>query len=135
MADNVENLSYEILVENSKKFQELKRDTKLGVRLSLTGLTNLVVNYEDPCLVDMFLRTCFSCQKECTKCPKKDACKSNRLFKLHKDTYDIDAVELQKGSPGRGLSSQYLEALIFGSVEEQDSGQGLEVKEIGRAHV
>jgi len=106
----VENLSYEILVENSKKFQELKRDCKLGVRLSLTGITNLVVNYEDPCLVDMFLKTCF------------------KLSKLYKETYDIDAVELQKGSPGRGMASSYLEALIFGSCDEQDSGHGLDVK-------
>jgi hypothetical protein len=108
--ENVENLSYEILVENSKKFQELKRDTKLGVRLSLTGITNLVVNYEDPCLVDMFLKTCF------------------KLSKLYKETYDIDAVELQKGSPGRGLAANYLETLIFGSIEEVDSGHGMDVK-------
>lgn len=115
MADNnenksVENLSYEILVENSKKFQELKRDCKLGVRLSLTGITNLVVNYEDPCLVDMFLKSCF------------------KLSKLYKETYDIDAVELQGGSPGAGVAAQYIESLIFGSVEEVDSGSGLNVR-------
>lgn len=107
---NVENLSYELLVENSKKFQELKRDCKLGVRLSLTGITNLVVNYEDPCLVDMFLKSCF------------------KLSKLYKETYDIDAVELQGGSPGAGVSSSYIESLIFGSVDEADSGSGLNVK-------
>lgn len=127
-SESVENLSYEILVENSKKFQELKRDCRLGVRLSLTGITNLVVNYEDPCLVDMFLKACFECHKECSECDRKDSCKSNRLYKLYKDTYDIDAVELQRGVPGRGFASQYLDALIFGNIEEQDSGQGLDVK-------
>jgi hypothetical protein len=112
MATTVENLSYELLIDKSKKFQELKRDVKLGTRLSLTGISNLVVHYEDPCLVDMFLQTCFE------------------LSKLYKETYEIDAVELQKGAPGRGNAAAYIDALIFGSCDQQDTGQGLNVSAV-----
>jgi len=110
MSDNIQDISYEALVEKSNKFQELKRDTVVGVRMSLTGITNLVINYEDQCLIDTFLKSCW------------------KLSKLYKETYDIDAVELQKGSPGRGLASQYIESLIFGSIDEEDDGQELGVK-------
>jgi len=111
MAENVENLSYETLVENSKKFQDLKRECKVAVRLSLTGITNLIVGYEDPCLVDSFLKTCF---------------KSSELYN---ETFDIDAVELQRGYPGRGMASSYLENLIFGECEETSTTtQGVEGK-------
>lgn len=107
---NAEHFDFETLIQNSKKFQDLIKQCRVAVRLSLTGITNLVVNYEDPCLVDGFLRSCF------------------KPSELYKETYDIDAVELQKGSPGRGLAAQYLETLIFGSCEEEDSGHGLDVK-------
>ena len=104
---NVENYSYDSLVEGSKKFQDLSVQCKSSVRLSLTGITNLVVNYEDPCLVDAFLKSCF------------------KNSELYKETFDIDAVELQAGNPGRGVAAQYLDALIFGSCEKQDSGHDL----------
>jgi len=108
--DDTENLSYETLVENSDKFKDLKRECKVAVRLSLTGITNLVVNYEDPCLVDSFLKTCF---------------KSSELYK---ETFDIDAVELQRGTPGRGVAALYLENLIFGECEQTNaSSHGVEV--------
>jgi len=107
---SAENLSYETLVENSIKFQSLKKQIKTAAKLSLTGITNLVVNHEDPCLVESFLKNCW------------------KLEDLYKETFDIDAVELQKGAPGRGFASQYLDILIFGGFEEEDSGDGLGVK-------
>ena len=108
--ESAENLSYDALIENSIKFRSLKKQLKNAVKLSLTGITNLVVNHEDPCLVDAFLKSCW------------------KLEDLYKETFDIDAVELQKGTPGRGFASQYLDVLIFGGFEEEDSGDGLGVK-------
>lgn len=105
-----ENSSYDDLVLNSHKFQSIKKETKVAVKLSVTGIINLVVNYEDPCLVESFLKSCF------------------KTSELYRETFNIDAIELQKGSPGRGLAAKYLEDLIFGTCEEQDSGQGLDMK-------
>jgi len=102
--EDTENLSYDGLVKDSKKFQSLKRECKVAVRLSVTGITNLVVNYEDPCLVDSFLKSCF------------------KMMELYHETFDIDAIELQQGAPGRGHAAEYLENLIFGTCEEVDAG-------------
>ena len=104
-----ENIGFEYLVKNSQKFQRLKNECVTATKLSLTGITNLVVNYEDPCLVDCFLSESF---------------KKNELYK---ETFDIDAVELQGGMPGQGVSSQYLESLIFGSCETEPDSDGLGV--------
>ena len=100
-------LGFEALVGSSEKFKELQRECSVAVKLSLTGITNLVVKYEDPCLVDCFLKTCFK---------TKD---------LYKGTYEIDAVELQCGRPGQGLGIQYIDSLIFGTPEESEDSQGL----------
>lgn len=108
--DKSENLSYDGLVLNSKKFQSLKRECKVAVRLSVTGITNLIVNYEDPCLVDSFLKSCF------------------KVTELYKETFDIDAIELQQGAPGKGNAAYYLENLIYGTCEETDNGQGMDLK-------
>lgn len=107
-----ENLSYDGLVLSSKKFQLLKKELKVSVRLSVTGITNLVVNYEDPCLVESFLKSSFKMQE------------------LYRQTFDIDAIELQSGQPGRGHSSEYIENLIFGPCEMQDANgknEGLDI--------
>jgi len=87
------------LVGNSDKFKRIKKECLVSVKLSLTGITNLVVNYEDPCLVDCFLNACF----------KPDA--------LYRKTYEMDAVELQKGRPGSGFATQYLDHLIYGTIK------------------
>lgn len=101
-AEEEDILSYDGLIETSKKFMALKKGLRDAVRLSLTGITNLVVGYEDPCLVDTFLKDCFEDDE------------------LYKKTYDIDAVELQRGLPGRGMAAQYLDALIFGNIKEEE---------------
>jgi SpoVK/Ycf46/Vps4 family AAA+-type ATPase len=109
-SETSENISYEVLIDHSKKFQQLKKDCVISVKLSLTGITNLVVGYEDPCLVEAFLKSCF-----------KD-------YELYRGTYDIDAVELQKGSPSRGFATSYLDALIYGSCDEEPDKDGLGIK-------
>jgi hypothetical protein len=106
---NETDYSYEALLERSDKFKLLKKEVKDATRHSITAITNLVVNYEDPYLINSFLRTCFE--------PSE----------LYKETYDIDAVELQGGQPGRGIAANYLDTLIFGSFETQDSGDELNV--------
>jgi len=104
-----EDLKFETLVANSPKFKRLAFDLVSAVRQSNTGIVNLIVNYECPCLVDDFLKFAFPNTKE-----------------IYKETYDMDAVELQCGHPGTGLAVDYLDALIFGSVKQEMQGQGLE---------
>ena len=104
------SLGFEPLVENSVKFKQLKNECVVAAKLSLTGITNLVVNYEDPCLVNCFLKSCF---------------KTNELYR---GSYEIDAVELQRGSPGAGYAAQYLDQLIFGTFDEEDDASGMDVK-------
>lgn len=104
-----EDLKFETLVASSPKFKRLAFNLVSSVRQSNTGIVNLVVNYECPCLVDDFLKFAFPDTKE-----------------IYKETYDMDAVELQGGRPGVGLAVDYLDALIFGSVKQEMQGQGLE---------
>lgn len=93
------SLSQENLVKNSKKFQKLKVQLRQAIKLSLTGITNFVVNYEDPLLIDCFL---------------EDALE---LDELYKETINIDAVELEYGAPGQGNSATAIDELIFGSIK------------------
>ena len=65
-----------------------------------------MVNYEDPGIVEEFL---------------KDMYKS---MELYKETHEIDAVELQAGSPGAGLSRQYLDCLIYGNFKRTQEPDG-----------
>lgn len=90
------------LIQNSIKFQKLKKKLRVATKLSLTGITNLVVNYEDPMLVNCFLQDCFKNEE------------------LYRETLHIDAVELQKGQPGVGLASSELDIMIFGNFKLQD---------------
>ena len=112
MSDNerIDSFSYESLLTESERFQKLRRTCRSTVRVSLSGITNLVTNYEDPLLIDNFLQKCF------------------KASELYKETYDIDAVELQRGSPGAGNSLKYLDSLIFGNFATKDeSGVGVDV--------
>jgi len=105
--DNERDYSYENLVLESKKIQQLKKDCLVSTKLSLTGIINLVVNYEDPYLIDIFLRSCFA------------------PHEIYGGAYDLDAIELQNGTPGRGMAIQYLDKLIYGSFDEENSSDGL----------
>lgn len=93
------DINFNSLVKESKTFQKLKSDLQIATKLSLTGITNLVVNHEDPCLVDAFLKECFKMQE------------------LYNNTIDIDAVELQQGQPGKMKGYGFLDELIYGSIE------------------
>lgn len=96
------DINFRSLVQNSENFQSLKNELVVAVRLSLTGITNLVVKHEDPCLVDAFIKECF------------------KMEELYNNTIDIDAIELQQGQPGRGFSVKYIDELIYGSLETTD---------------
>jgi len=100
------NTGFEYMVNSSEKFKKLKQDCIMACKLSLTGLTNLIVNYEDPCLVDAFINSCFL------------------ESELYKGTYNIDAVELQQGRPGLGFAARYIDNLIYGTMEEETDANG-----------
>lgn len=99
------------LVQQSKNFQRLKKEVLIATRLSLTGITNLIVNHEDPYLVDTFLNDCFK---------KQD---------LYNNTIDIDAIELQKGAPGQGNGSHWIDELIYGTYEVESKPENADVPE------
>jgi len=102
-------MDFETLVGISEKFQRLKKECVVAVRLSLTGITNLVVNYEDQALVEAFLDSCYGTVNQKTG--------ELQYKELYNDTYNIDAVELQKGSPGAGNALAYLDEFIYGTFE------------------
>jgi len=91
---------FEALIENSDQFKSLKNALGPASKLSLTGITNLIVNYENPALVKHFLEWCFDSSL------------------LYNETTEIDAVELQGVSPGGGNAYAWLDRLIFGSFKK-----------------
>lgn len=106
MASTAPDAGFRSLIENNPKFEKLKTEVLVATRLSLTGITNLVVNYENIALVDKFLEYCFK-NKE-----------------LYRETTKLDAVELQLGSPGSGNAIKYLDVLIYGSFKKGKSPVG-----------
>ena len=96
------------LVENSPTFIQLKKELTDTVKLSYSGITNLVINHEDPDLVDCFLNLCYS---------------QNELWN---GTNSIDAIELQNDSPGAGISSSKIDQLIFGSFKTIKNKAGMD---------
>jgi len=107
--EDVENFTFEGLLDGSAAFQSSRRECLISVRLSLSGITNLVTNYEDPLLVQDFLKRCF------------------KVSRLYKETYDINAIELQEDKPGGGKAFDYLDRLIYGNFEMQtDPALGVE---------
>jgi hypothetical protein len=107
MEENEENkeigMDFETLINTSEKFKRMRKECVVAVGLSLTGITNLIVNHEDQALVDVFLKSCYK-ERE-----------------LYHETHDIDAVELQQGEPGRGRALGSLDELIFGTLQEEES--------------
>lgn len=97
--DPRKGINFSAFIEQSDKFKDVRGDLKVTVKLSLTGITNLVVGHEDPCLVDTFLNSCFSKQE------------------LYNSTIEIDAVELQAGASGKGRAADWLDRLIYGQFE------------------
>jgi len=108
-SDNIEGFSYDSLLEESLKFKSLRRECRSTVRGSLSGITNLVTSYEDPLLVDSFLQNCW------------------KVSELYRNTYSIDAVELQKGAPGSGNAFSFLDTLIYGNFETHSTELGNQV--------
>lgn len=105
------NTAFKSLIKESESFKKLKQDCLVAVKLSLTGITNLVVNYEDKDLVSEFIDSCYNADED-----------------LYHGTQDIDAVELQYGAPGRANATNYLDELIFGSFEREEDESGLGVE-------
>lgn len=103
----VNNIDFNSLVNESEAMQALKAELLSATKLSLTGISNLVVNHENPSLVDAFLRSCF------------------KMEELFHNTQNIDAVELQQGQPQKGYSVQYLEQLIFGHFKTKEDKDGM----------
>jgi SpoVK/Ycf46/Vps4 family AAA+-type ATPase len=101
------DITYPFLVSESEKFKLLKKHCISAIKSSFSGIVNLVVNFEDPCLVDYFLKNCFKTQE------------------LYRETFDIDAVALQRGAPGQGFASKYIDELIFGTYEREEDRDGL----------
>lgn len=96
------DIAFISLVRNSEAIQRARADLILSVKQSLTGITNLVVNHEDPCIIDYFIDYCFGVKE------------------LYRGTKDIDAVELQKGRPGSGFACAYIDSLIFGNFDLEE---------------
>lgn len=104
-------IGFETLIKNSEKFQKIKNKCIDATKLSLTGITNLVVNHEDPCIVDSFLEETFKSKE------------------LYHGTTQIDAVELQQGQAGQGYAISYIDQLIYGSFEVlPGSADNLDIK-------
>jgi len=106
------DISFASLIESSEAFQKLKRELQIAVKLSLTGITNFVVNHEGQCLVDELIKSSF------------------KLEELYNNTYNIDAVELQHGQAGKGLSYNYLDELIYGAIDVEESDLGVSIPKI-----
>lgn len=102
-------LDFETLVASSEQFARTRQELVVAAKLSLTGITNLVVNYENSSLVDTFLESCY------------------KPHELYNESYNIDAVELQRGMAGQGCALEYLDQLIFGTFQREpatDLGPG-----------
>lgn len=93
--DNKGGIEY--LVEKSPGIKEIISDLKSTSSMSVTGIVNFVVNFENPLIVEYILKKTF-----CT----------DQLFN---GTIKFDAVELQHGKPGKGASVHYFDELIYGS--------------------
>jgi len=104
--EDLDNFSYEGLLDTSVNLKKLRRECRSTVRATLSGITNLVTNYEDPLLVDSFLQKCW------------------KASQLYRNAYDIDAVELQKGAPGAGNAINFLDTLIYGNFETETTELG-----------
>ena len=103
--------TYEQLVKNSETLKKEGIRLKSKVRSSMTGIINLVINYENPSLIKHFLNNVYNPED------------------LYKNTIEIDAVELQQGKPGKGLATEKLDEMIYGSfvIEENDMGMKVPV--------
>ena len=97
----------DFLVDKSPNILQVISDLKAVSGQSVTGITNFVVNHENPLVVEYVLKRAFSVEQ------------------LFNGTVEMDAVELQHGRPGKGASVRYFDELIYGTyklkeVEGQD---------------
>lgn len=105
-------INFKSLISGSPAFDALRIELKNAMKSSLTGMVNLVVNHDDPCLVEEFLKSSFKSQE------------------LYNNVYDICAVELQQGSAGKGFARNYLDTLIYGEIECKDDENGIPIVQI-----
>lgn len=108
LRNNEPKIGFNSLIESSPSLQKLKQELKWAIQSSLTGITNFIVHHEQPSLVSEFLESTF------------------KLEQLYNNTFDIDAIELQHGQPGRSNAYSYLDQLIYGTIAtEEDPNLGI----------
>jgi hypothetical protein len=100
------NTGIDFLVDKSPNVQQIILDLKSVCTMSVTGITNFVVNHENPILVEYILRRTF---------------KTKQLFN---GTVKMDAVEVQHGRPGKGASVRYFDELIYGTYKTKTGENG-----------
>jgi SpoVK/Ycf46/Vps4 family AAA+-type ATPase len=93
------------LIEKSPNMKRMIGELKSTSSLSVTGIVNFVVNYENPYLVEEILKKTFSAEQ------------------LFNGTVKLDAVELQHGRPGKGASVRYFDELIYGTYKVKKNPQ------------
>ena len=92
-------LQTEYLVSNSPSFKRMANRLGQTTSLSMSGITNFVVNYENPAIVKLLLENTF---------PEET---------LFHETVELDAVGLQQGRPGKGASIKYFDDLLYGTAK------------------
>ena len=107
MSSKIKEMGWPSLLKNSKSLDKFQAELKSTLNLSVTGMCNFVVNYENPSFIHEFLK------------------KNFKLTNVFRNTYGIDAVELQQGKPGKGVALQYVDELIYGTVEMREDGMGM----------
>jgi len=91
---------YVYLVNNSPKFIKLKEDCIESVKHSSTGIINFVCNYEDPYLVETFIKNCFAAEE------------------IYQCNYELDAIELQRGQINSNICINFLDEYVFGTYKK-----------------
>ena len=109
VADKLKAKTYDQLMENSEVLKQEGKRLKSKVYSSMTGITNLVTNFENPSLVKHFINNVYTPDE------------------LYKNTAEINAVELQQGKPGKGIATERLDELIYGSFVTEENAMGIPV--------
>jgi DNA polymerase III delta prime subunit len=99
-------LDIKYLIEKSPNIKKMIGELKSSSSMSVTGIVNFVVNYENPYLVEEILKKTYS---------------TSQLFN---GTVKFDAIELQYGKPGKGASVRYFDELIYGTYKIRKNKAG-----------
>jgi SpoVK/Ycf46/Vps4 family AAA+-type ATPase len=105
-------IGIDYLVGRSPNIKNVISELKSVCSMSVTGITNFVVNHENPLLVEYILK------------------QSIDVKQLFNGTVKIDAVEVQHGRPGKGASVRYLDELIYGTYKLKKDPNGDPIPDI-----